>query len=222
MAGSVQFTVKQFHPQITPSLSVTDALGLKKTIVVKAEFEATAVVEVQGTNDADFHNWELGFTQTILKSDLSAHYFDNQDQPIYMYKNDVTPLPAFDGQAHMAPWDAFPTKVLRGNTQIGIDTWDTPTAGGFYWTKNKRGELKYVSGRDEFCTWAIAKHRITRKIHLLAWAWWEVQFATEVNARTYSGKPKGGKALLHRYGLGSCSIQPQLVWCATEHTTCTR
>jgi len=202
--------VRRFSPHVNPDLNIHDALQQQKRIAIRGEFTVSAVVEVRGGSDTEAQHWEVGFTQTILKSNRWGHYFDKRNQPLYLYKNECKPLPAFDGEGRLAPWYTFPGRLQKTNTQVEVDTFDWPTAGAPYWTQNGQGELKYYSGVDEFLTVLIAKHSETRQIRFLSWAWWQVQYASEIDATNYSGEPKGGQALLLGKGTGGSSISPEL------------
>jgi hypothetical protein len=211
-------------PQIKADLEHWDVPG---DITLKANVSFSSTISVSGGTDDEAKTWELGFTQTILESKLTAVYVDDAKAECYIHSSVITNLPVLDVDNFVKPHDPFrafyelATNPKSSNSSVFVKMGDWPSWGSPKLTKNGRGRLRHLMGKNRFCTWLIA-HRGPKvasddrmgEIRYLAWVTWQVVFDTTVNLDFMlpedPGKAQGARLLAHGSGAALSPVKPVL------------
>jgi hypothetical protein len=190
-----------------------------RRITAKSHVNFSASVSVSGGTGEEAKTWEIGFTQTVLESKRTAVYVDDAKRECYLRVNEMTNLPALDVENSWkpnAPFRAFYTTAMNpisSNSSVAVAMTDTPLWASLARTKNRKGRLRHLTGKDRFCTWLIARHvpgiasvDKVGEIRYLAWVTWQVVYDTTVNLDFML--PEAGRAQMARLSAHGSGATP--------------
>lgn len=195
MMGAVTFESSGFSATVGKALAITkDASDLT---IDSQPYQATGTVKATGPK-ARVGNYEIGFLQTVYRSDRNFYYEPDGHSPGLLARvlptvfgerkkisDTCSTLPVRDGDAGKVPWygtetvDQFDVAATSTKTSTMGDTPGTfnPWTVG---TGATQQHLVKTDGKDRFRSWLAVKDKASLTVIPLNYADWEADYSTTV------------------------------------------
>jgi hypothetical protein len=136
-------------------------------------------------------DYELGFMQAVIVSNLTAVYVGSDGLPSQTYQITLSKLPVRDAaDGGSKPWySQKDVKSLDDGYKVSTD--DQPRYTVPWQTQDKQGSLSYSSGVDYFSTWLVARHKSMGTLKFLYWVAWSVDWGCSFDFATRTGTKTG-------------------------------
>jgi hypothetical protein len=169
------------------------ALGKKQELAIAIH---SPLMSATGTVLADTSvpvaDYEIGFVQALIISNMTATYTNQGGHPVAYLKIGVSQQPIRDSAAGSKPWSKRQdVKSLDAKDGYIVNTEDRPRNMAPWQTEDRSGSLSSAEGTDFFCTWLAARHKPSGKMHYLGWGTWTVDWGSTFDAARQSGKSTG-------------------------------
>jgi hypothetical protein len=190
-------TFAAWHTEYGPSIAL-----------YSPQFFAAGSLFLDATKVAD-DEYELGFMQAVLASDMTAIYVDGAGTPVQTMHIGLGQVPVRDSEGGAGPWmrqrDVISINRENGATQ----TADTPRNLAPWQTPDKQGTLHASTGQDTFCTWLVLRHKAAGRLTALNWVCWNVDWGSAFEHATQKGTSTGGGGSVMGSGEGQGPFLPQ-------------
>ena len=136
--------------------------------------------------------YEIGFVQALLVSNMTATYTDRDGRAVQYLQIGVSQQPIRDSLAGSKPWSKQQdVKSLDAKEGYIVNTQDRPRNMAPWQTPDRLGSLSRAEGTDYFCTWLAARHKPSGQMHYLGWGTWTVDWGSAFDAASQTGRSTG-------------------------------
>ena len=180
--------------------------------ITSQPYSASGDVTASGGSNTNAGDWQAGFMQTVVSSNKNLDYRDASDTHV-AYMKLALPGPHRDGIAGIEPWydDNTVRDFATTNSTVTPEMSDAPGVAGVPWSLSlgaTTASLRASSGKDEYCSWLMVRHKSTGDITYLNWDTWEIDWTATYDPVAKTGSGSGTGCRVTGKGAGQGSVTP--------------